>query len=184
MITVADPHRPGDELRYHPGEANLRLADVVVMNKIDTADRPRPSSACAGRRAPVNPDATSSWRASPVTVDDPVADPRQARAGDRGRPDADARRDEVRRRHVAARAARRRARSSTRARSRSARSRPTFDKYPEIGPLLPAMGYSPEQMADLEETINASGADVVVIGTPIDLRRVVDLEDPGHPGPL
>ncbi|MCB0908215.1 MAG: hypothetical protein KDB63_13965 [Nocardioidaceae bacterium] len=175
-VTVADPHRPGNGLRYYPGEVNLRLADVVVLNKIDTADRAGIEAELDAVRS-VNPDATIIMGASPVTVDDPslvrgkrvlvVEDGPTLTHGEMkyGAGTVAARqlgaRELVDPRHCAV-----------------GEIKATFEKYPGIGVLLPAMGYSKRQLADLELTINTSGADAVVIGTPLDLRRVVDLKIP------
>ena len=106
-ITVADPHRPGDGLVYYPGEVNIRLADVVVLNKIDTADRAGIDAELAAVRS-VNPTARIIMGASPVTVDKPELVIGQEGPRGRGRPHAHARRDEVRRRHRGRQAVRRR----------------------------------------------------------------------------
>ncbi len=175
-VTVADPHRPGDGLRYYPGEVNLRLADVVVLNKIDTADRAGIEAEIDNVRS-VNPNARIVMGASPVTVDDPAA---------------------IRGRRVLVvedgptltHGNMKYGAGTVAARQLGAAElidpRPfavgeiaaTFAKYPNIGVLLPAMGYSEQQLTDLAQTINASGADLVVIGTPIDLRRIVDIKIP------
>ncbi len=175
-ITVADPHRPGDGLRYYPGEVNLRLADVVVVNKIDTADRAGIDAEMAAVRS-VNDRAQLIMAASPVTVDRP---------------------GEVRGKRVLVvedgptltHGEMKYGAGSVAARQLGAAEfidpRPfavgeikaTFEKYPNVGVLLPAMGYSDQQLKDLETTINASGADLVVIGTPMDLRRIIDVKLP------
>ena len=175
-ITVADPHRPGDGLVYYPGEVNLRLADVVVLNKIDTADRAGIEAELEAVRS-VNPDGHDHHGRL-------AGHRRQARAGQgqegprgRGRPDADARRDEVRRRHRGRQAVRRVEFIDPRPFA-DGEIKATFEKYPNVGVLLPAMGYSDEQLRDLETTINTSGAELVVIGTPMDLRRIIDIKLP------
>ena len=189
-ITVADPHRPGDELRYYPGEVNLRMADVVVINKIDTADRAGIEAVLANVRS-VNPGARIIMGASPVTVDEPelvkgkrvlvVEDGPTLTHGEM--------------KYGAGTVAARQFGAAEFIDPRPfavGEIKATFEKYPNIGVLLPAMGYSDQQLEDLETTINASGADVVVIGTPIDLRRIVniklpavrvgyDLQEIGHP---
>ena len=175
-ITVADPHRPGDGLVYYSGEVNLRLADVVVLNKIDTADRAGIEAELAAVRS-VNPGATVIMGASPVTVDDPslvrgkrvlvVEDGPTLTHGEM--------------KYGAGTVAARQLGAAELIDPRPfavGEIRATFEKYPGIGTLLPAMGYSEEQLADLATTINSSGADTVVIGTPIDLRRVVDIKIP------
>ena len=175
-ITVADPHRPGDGLVYYPGEVNLRLADVVVMNKVDSADRAGIEAELAAVRS-VNPDARIIMGASPTTIDKPelvrgkrvlvVEDGPTLTHGEMkyGAGTVAARQ------HGAAEFIDPRPFASGEIKA-------TFEKYPGIGTLLPAMGYSDEQLRDLEATINASGAEVVVIGTPMDLRRIIDIKLP------
>jgi predicted GTPase len=189
-ITVADPHRPGDGLVYYPGEVNLRLADVVVMNKIDTADRAGIEAELDAVRS-VNPSAQIIMAASPVTVDDPAAilgkrvlvveDGPTLTHGEM--------------KYGAGMVAARQFGAAEFIDPRpfaTGEIKATFEKYPNIGTLLPAMGYSDQQLKDLETTINTSGADVVVIGTPMDLRRIInvklpavqvgyDLQEIGHP---
>ena len=175
-ITVADPHRPGNGLVYYPGEVNLRLADVVVLNKIDTADRSGIEAELAAVRS-VNPTVQIVMGASPVSVDDPAAirgkrvlvveDGPTLTHGEM--------------KYGAGTVAARQLGAAEFIDPRPfavGEIKATFAKYPGIGVLLPAMGYSEQQLKDLEATINASGADVVVIGTPIDLRRVVDIKLP------
>ena len=175
-ITVADPHRPGNGLVYYPGEVNLRLADVVVLNKIDTADRAGIEAELAAVRS-VNPTVQIVMGASPVSVDDPAAirgkrvlvveDGPTLTHGEM--------------KYGAGTVAARQLGAAEFIDPRPfavGEIKATFAKYPGIGVLLPAMGYSEQQLKDLEATINASGADVVVIGTPIDLRRVVDIKLP------
>ena len=189
-ITVVDPHRPGNGLVYYPGEVNLRLADVVVMNKIDTADRAGIEAELDAVRS-VNPTAQIIMAASPVTVDDPAAirgkrvlvveDGPTLTHGEM--------------KYGAGTVAARQFGAAELIDPRPfavGEMKATFAKYPGIGVLLPAMGYGAQQVKDLETTINASGAELVVIGTPIDLRRVVniaipavrvsyDLQEVGHP---
>jgi predicted GTPase len=189
-ITVADPHRPGNGLVYYPGEVNLRLADVVVMNKIDSADRAGIEAEMAAVRS-VNPTATFIMGASPVTVDKPelirgkrvlvIEDGPTLTHGEM--------------KYGAGTVAARQFGAAEFIDPRPfavGEIKATFEKYPNVGVLLPAMGYSDKQIADLEATINASGADAVVIGTPMDLRRIVniklpavqvgyDLQEIGHP---
>jgi predicted GTPase len=175
-VTVADPHRPGDGLVYYPGEVNLRLADVVVLNKIDTADRAGIEAELAAVRS-VNPTARIIMGASPVTVDDP-----KALQGKRVLVVEDGptlTHGEMK--YGAGTVAARQLGAAEFIDPRpfaAGEIKATFEKYPNVGVLLPAMGYSDEQLKDLATTINASGADVVVIGTPIDLRRIVDIKLP------
>ena len=175
-ITVADPHRPGDGLRYYPGEVNLRLADVVVLNKIDSADAADIQAELEAVRS-VNPDARIIMGASPLTVDKPeliqgkrvlvVEDGPTLTHGDM--------------KYGAGTVAARQLGAAEFIDPRPfavGEITATFEKYPNIGVLLPAMGYSQEQLDDMETTINNSGADVVVIGTPMDLRRIIDIKIP------
>src|SRR2546426_3640005 len=176
-IVVVDPHRPGHELRYHPGETNLRMADVCVVNKIDSASQ-------EGIDAVLNSihentrDATIVLAASPFHVE---GDP-----------------DEIRGKRVLAvedgptlthgemtfgaavlAAKQYGAGELVDPRSCAVGSiAKTFEDYPNVGTLLPAMGYGREQMEDLRETIARSDAEIVLIGTPIDLRRLIELDKP------
>ncbi|MEI2689806.1 MAG: cyclic 2,3-diphosphoglycerate synthase [Anaerolineae bacterium] len=175
-IVVADPHRPGHELSYHPGEANLRMADVVVINKIDTADLNGVAAVRDSIRL-VNPDALVVEAASPIFVDDPAAihgkdvlvveDGPTLTHGEMA--------------YGAGLVAARRFGAA-----RIIDPRPwavgsiaeTFAKYPGTGPVLPAMGYGDQQQADLQETINDTPCDLVLVATPIDLSRVVEINRP------
>ena len=177
-IVVADPHRPGHELAYHPGEANLRMADVVVINKVDTADLNGVAAVRDSIRL-VNPDALVVEAASPIFVDDPAAI--------RGK-DVLVVEDGPTLTHgemaygagvVAARRF---------GAARLVDPRPwavgsiaeTYAKYPNTGPVLPAMGYGDLQRADLQATINATPCELVIIATPIDLSRVVQIDRPAQ----
>jgi predicted GTPase len=175
-IVVADPHRAGDELTYYPGEINARMADVVVINKQDTAELEKIEQV---RRniMKVNPDAKIIDSASPITVEHPelirgkrvlvVEDgPTLTHGGMK---------------YGAGLIAARKAGAKEIVDPRpfiTGTITETFREYPEIGPLLPAMGYSDEQIDDLEQTINAAECDAVVIGTPIDLTRVININKP------
>ncbi len=169
---------PGHELVYYPGEANLRMADVIVINKVDTR-RPSRHRGRAGQRA-----RASTRRpmvivgASPVTVDEPEADQGQARAGGRGRPDAHARRDEVRRRHGGRQAVRRRARSSTRGRTPWARSRRRSRSTRTSACCCRPWATASSRSTSWRRPSTPSGATLVVIGTPIDLRRIIKIKKP------
>lgn len=175
-IVVVDPHRAGDETRYHPGETNLRMADVVIINKIDSAN-PAKVEAVRQSIASVNPAASVVMANSRITCDPP---------------------DQIHGRRVlviedgptithgqmafgaGVLAAERQGASEL------VDPRPfatgsiaeTFGKWAQIGPLLPAMGYSAEQVRELEAAINRTPADLVVLGTPIDLRRFMTLNKP------
>lgn len=175
-ITVVDPHRPGDELFYYPGEANLRMADVIVINKIDTAE-PQGVNDVRESIFKANPNATVVEAASPIFVEDyhlirgkrvlAVEDGPTLTHGEMT--------------YGAAVVA-----AEKFGASEVVDPRPytvgtitdTFKKYPDIGELLPAMGYGDRQVKDLEATINKTDCDVVIIGTPIDLRKLVKLNKP------
>lgn len=176
MITVVDPHRVGHELTYYPGETNLLMADVVVINKIDTADLVDISEIRENIRM-VNPDAIIVDAASPVAVEDEelifgknvlvIEDGPTLTHG------------EMQYGAGVVAAEKYGALSLVDPRPWTVgKISETFDKYPEIGQILPAMGYGEEQMKDLEITINKVECDTVIIGTPIDLRRVINIEKP------
>lgn len=176
QITVVDPHRPGHELSYYPGEVNLRTADVVVMNKIDSADLADIEQVRANIAA-VNPDAVVVDAASTLTIDDPsVVRGKRVLAVEDG-PTLTHGGMKIGAAIVAA---------TKYGAAEFVDPRPwlvgkledTFEAYPDIGELLPAMGYGAEQLADLEKTINAVDCDSVVIGTPIDLSRIIDITKP------
>lgn len=175
-IVVADPHRPGHETSYHPGEANLRRAGVVVINKEDTADE---AGIAAVRRTvrEVNPAAVIIDAASPILVENAgMIRGRRVLAVEDG---PTLTHGEMKygagviagMKHGAA---------------EIVDPRPwtvgtiseTFAKYPNIGTLLPAMGYGEEQMRDLQATIERCPADLVLIATPIDLRRIISITKP------
>jgi predicted GTPase len=175
-IVVADPHRPGHERTYHPGEANLRRAHVVVINKIDSAG---PEGIEAVRRSirELNPAAVVVDAASPLSVDgsDQVRGKRVLAVED----GPTLTHGEMTYGAGVLAAIRHGA-------SEIVDPRPytvgtitrTFESYPGIGTLLPAMGYGEEQMKDLEATIARTPCDVVLVATPIDLRRVIRIDKP------
>jgi predicted GTPase len=174
-IVVADPHRAGHELRYHPGETNVRMADVVVINKVDTARR-EDVDTVRGNVALVNPRATIIEAASPITVDDPsLLKGRRAIVVEDG--------PTVTHGEMAYGAG---ALAAERYRAQIIDPRPfavgtirdTYAAYPHLTRVLPAMGYKGEQIRELEETLRRADADVVVIGTPVDLRHVLRLNKP------
>jgi len=175
-ITLVDPHRAGHEVLYHPGETNVRLADVVIINKVDTA-KPEDVETVRKNVQRINPRAQIIDAASPVTVEDPemirgkrvlvvedgptlthggmgygagVVAARQFGAGELVDPRPFAVGSIV----------------------------DTLERFHHLEPLLPAMGYSKKQIDELETTINRSDAEVVLIGTPIDLRRVLKIDKP------
>jgi predicted GTPase len=175
-ITVVDPHRPGHELRYYPGEVSLRTADVVVINKIDSADLAGIETVRANI-AKVNPTAIVIDAASTLRLEDPaVVAGRRVLAIEDG-PTLTHGEMKIGAAVVAA---------TKYGATEFVDPRPflvgklkeTFEIYPNIGSILPAMGYGEEQLRDLEATINATDCDAVVIGTPIDLARIVNIEKP------
>ncbi len=176
QITVVDPHRPGHEIAYYPGQTNFVLADVLVINKIDTAD-PDDVDIVREHIAHYNPDAIVVDGASPVVVEDQsVIRGKRVLIVEDG-PTLTHGEMQYGAGVVAAKKF---------GAAESVDPRPylkgslidTFRKYPGIGVLLPAMGYGDKQMKDLEQTINATDCDAVIIGTPIDLRRVCKIKHP------
>jgi predicted GTPase len=176
LITVTDALRPGHECTYYPGEANARMADVIVVNKVDSADGDAVAEVVANVQR-LNPRAVVVRAASPVTLE-----PGPSLVGARvlvvedgptithgGMPFGAG--------MVAARQAGAIAFVDPRPYAAGSIAE-TFATYPHIGPVLPAMGYGDEQLADLADTIRATPCDVVVAGTPIDLGHAVDA---GHP---
>jgi predicted GTPase len=175
-IVVADPHRPGHELAYHPGEANVRMADVIVINKVDTAD-PQKVAQVRDNIKMINPKAKVLDAASPVTSENPelirgkrvlvIEDGPTLTHG--GMPYGA---------------------GTIMAQNAGAKEivdpkpyavgsiKEAYKKYPHLGDILPALGYGDKQIAELKETIEHIPCDVIVIGTPIDLRRVITLNKP------
>jgi predicted GTPase len=176
-ITVLDPHRPGHELRYYPGEINLYKADVAVVNKVDTANE-SDIETVLGNIKSRNSKAVIVMAASPVTV---AGDPALLR-GKRVLCVEDG--PTVTHGEMKFGAAVVAAREHGAAEIVDPRPnavgkiKDTFKKYPNIGPILPAMGYGADQIRDLQATIDAVECDTVVIGTPIDLNRVVKIKKP------
>lgn len=175
-IVVVDPHRPGHELRYHPGEANLRLAAAVVINKVDTADNDNVILVQQNIRQ-VNPNAVIVKAASPIFVDDPAAIRGKRVLVVEDGPTLTHGEMAYGAGVVAARYFE--AAEIVDPRPYAVRSiAATYDKYPTTGQVLPAMGYGGDQIADLEETINRSPVDMVIIATPIDLGKVIKIKHP------
>ena len=175
-ITVVDPHRPGHEINYFPGETNLLLADVVVINKIDTANFENIEDVRMNIKEK-NPEATVIDAASPIFVDRPelIRDKKVLvvedgptlthgemtyGAGVVAAEKFGAKKLVDPRPYVVGDVAK------------------TFEKYPHIGALLPAIGYGKKQISDLEKTINKTKCDSVVIATPVDLRRFLKINKP------
>jgi len=175
-ICVADPHRPGDELTYFPGTANFRHADVILIGKVGHAD-PAAVELVRGNARRINPSATVLLRESPLDIPDPdaIADKRVLVIEDGpttthgGMP------------YGAGIMA-----ATICGVGELVDPRPyavgeiaeTYEQYPNIGDLLPAMGYGEEQIKDLETTVNAVECDLVLVATPIDLTRLIDIDKP------
>ena len=177
-IVVADPHRPGHELSYHPGETNLRSADVVVINKVDTADADKVIQVRENIRR-TNPGVVVIEAASPLFVDDPAAIRGKRVLAIEDGPTLTHGEMAYGAAWVAAR--RFGAAEIVDPRPYAVNSiSATFEKYPTTGPILPAMGYGEAQTRDLEETIRRADVDLVLIGTPIDLNRVIKIDKPSQ----
>jgi predicted GTPase len=176
QIVVADPHRPGHEISYHPGETNVDAADVFVINKVDTAD---PENVLRVRKNLVsrNPNAVIIEAASPLFVDDPAAIKGKRVLVIEDGPTLTHGEMAYGAGYVAAR--RFGAAEIVDPRPYAVRSiKATYKKYPKTGPILPAMGYGEAQTRDLEATINNADVDLVIIGTPIDLKRIIKINKP------
>ncbi len=176
MITVTDPHRAGHELRYYPGEVTLRIADVVVINKIDSAD---PESINIVRESieKVNPKAIVIDAASPIKVDDPSVIRGKSVLVVEDGPTLTHGEMKLGAGIVAARKYGAAAIIDPRP-FVVGKLKETFRLYPGIGTLLPAMGYGEEQLRDLEKSINNTKCDSVIIATPIDLKRIINIKKP------
>jgi len=175
-ITVADPHRPGDELSYYPGEVNLRIADAVVINKMDSAS-PEGIQIVRKNIEKVNPGAVVIDGASPISVDDPsVIKGKRVLVVEDG-PTLTHGEMKLGAGTIAAQKFGAGEIIDPRPFTVGKLSE-TFEIYPNIGKLLPAMGYSDQQLKDLETTINNTDCDSVIIGTPIDLNRLIDIKKP------
>lgn len=174
-IVVADPLRPGDEVHFHPGETNLRMADVVIINKMDSAETDA-VEAMIDRIREVNPRARIiSARSDLTLIGEPIAGRRVAVVEDGPTLTHGGMR------FGAGIVAARRFGASEIVDPRPAAVgsiREVLDRYPALEPLVPAMGYGPTQIGELERTLNAVDADVVLSATPIDLTRVLHLEKP------
>jgi predicted GTPase len=175
-IVVADPHRPGHERTYHPGETNLRRAHVVVINKIDSA---APAGIDTVRRSvrELNPAAVVVEAASPLTVEgaEQIRGKRVLAVED----GPTLTHGEMKYGAGVLAAMRHGAAEIVDPRPYTVGTlTKTFEAYPAIGTLLPAMGYGEEQVRDLETTIARTPADLVLVATPIDLRRVIRIEKP------
>ncbi len=175
-IVVADPLRLGNELTYYPGEANLRMADVALINKIDTADL-QATERLRDHIRDANPRAVIVEAASPVTADHPdLVTNRKVLVVEDG---PTVTHGEMRFGAGMVIAKKFGAREIIDPRAFAVGSiAETYLTYPAIGPLLPAIGYSDQQVRDLEATIDRVPCDVVIVGTPIDLSRLVKIRKP------
>lgn len=175
-IVVVDPHRAGHETAYHPGEANLRKADIALINKVDSAD-PTDVEKVKATITAVNPQAKIIMANSPITVDDPetvvgkkvlvIEDGPTLTHGEMA--------------YGAGVIAAEKLGAAELIDPRPfavGSIKDTFAKYNHLSRLLPAMGYGQTQIEELERTINDSPAELVLIGTPIDLRRIMKLDKP------
>ncbi|KAB2871074.1 MAG: GTPase [Bacteroidales bacterium] len=175
-ITVADPHRAGNEVSYYPGEVNMRLADVIVINKMDSAS-PEGIQIVRENIRKTNPKAIVVDGASPIKVDNPeLINGKRCLIVEDG-PTLTHGEMKIGAGTIAARKF---------GASEEVEVRPylvgklkeTFEIYPNIGRILPAMGYGAQQLKDLEATINKTDCDTVIIGTPIDLNRIIKIKKP------
>jgi predicted GTPase len=175
-IVVADPHRTGHELGYHPGNTNFLRADLFVINKVDSAE-PAEVERLVEHCRTYNPQAKIIKAESTITVEDPsVIQGKRVLVVEDG-PTLTHGEMKYGAGTVAAR--RNGAEELVDPRSVAVGTiKDTFEKYPDIGVLLPAMGYGDKQIKDLEETINSTDCDAVVIATPIDLNRIVNIKKP------
>jgi predicted GTPase len=177
-IVVCDPHRPGHELRYHPGETNLRMADVCVINKTDTA-RPEGVEAVLDSIHSVNPEAAIVRAASPFHVEDDRADEIRGKRVLAVEDGPTLTHGEMAYGAAVLAAKQHGAAELVDPHPFAVGSiEKTFAQYPHLAELLPAMGYGRGQMEELRATIERSDADLVLIGTPIDLRRVIEIDKP------
>jgi predicted GTPase len=175
-VVLADPHRAGHELTYYPSEVNLRLANIVIINKVDTADSAKVEQVKTNVKS-INPRAIVLEAASPITADNPgLIRGKRVLAVEDG--------PTVTHGGMSFGAA------TIAARKYGAQEivdpkpyavgsiKETYAKYPHLGAVLPAVGYGEKQIADLKDTIEATPCDVVLIGTPVDLRRVISFGKP------
>jgi predicted GTPase len=177
-IVVADPHRPGHEVSYHPGETNARNADVFVINKVDTASAENVIKV-RQNLALLNPQAQVIEAASPLFVEDPAAIRGKRVLVVEDGPTLTHGEMAYGAGWVAAR--RFGAAEIVDPRPFAVRSiKAPYEKYPNTGPILPAMGYGDAQTQDLEETIRNADVDMVIIATPIDLKRVIRIDKPAQ----
>ncbi len=169
-ITIADPHRAGDEIKYYPGEINVRLANIVFINKTDTADESKIAEV-EKNVSKINPSAKIIRAVSPIKVEGDIKGKRVIVVEDGptlthgGMPYG-----------AGTIAARQNGADIVDARENAVGSiKETFEKYPHLNKILPAMGYGEKQINELEKTINATDCDLILSATPIDLERVINV---------
>ncbi len=176
-IVVVDPHRPGHEITYHPGEVNVRTADIIIINKVDTATKEN-IKIVEENIALLNPKATVIHAASPIAVEDSAAIKGKRVLAIEDGPTLT--HGEMHYGAAVIAAQQHGAKELVDPRRYAIGSiRETFKKY-NVGSLLPAMGYSDRQMEELQETINKIPCDLVLIGTPIDLGRLLKINKPSQ----
>jgi len=175
-ITVVDPHRPGHEISYYPGETNVRLADIVIVNKVDSAHQENIEKVIQNVKN-INPHAVIIQAASPISVEDShVIHGKRVLVVEDG---PTLTHGEMTFGAGVLAAKKFGAKEIVDPRPYAVKSiAETYEKYPSTGTLLPAMGYGEQQMKDLETTINRVPCDAVIIGTPVDLRRVIHIKKP------
>lgn len=175
-VTVLDPHRPGHELNYYPGEVSLRISDVAIINKIDSADSESIRKVEENIKR-VNPTAAIIKAESKITVDNPsLIEGKRVLVVEDG---PTLTHGEMKLGAGTIAAQRFGAKEMVDPRPYTVgKLTETFNTYTDIGKLLPAMGYGEQQLRDLEETINKTDCDAVIIGTPIDLTRIININKP------
>lgn len=175
-VTIVDPHRPGHELSYYPGEVSLRMADVAVINKVDSATQ-EGIAAVEKNIKKVNPVAKIIKADSTISVDNPeIIKGKRVLVVEDG---PTLTHGEMKLGAGTVAAQRYGAKELVDPRPYTVgKLKETFNIYPNIGILLPAMGYGEEQLRDLETTINNTDCDTVIIGTPIDLNRIININKP------
>ena len=176
LIAVADPHRPGHETRYYPGETNFRMADAILINKVNTA-REEDIRTIEANAEKMNPGAVIIRADSAIRCESPELIEGKAVLAIEDGPTLTHGEMAYGAAHIGVRDCG--AASLVDPRPYAVGTiKATFEKYPHVAEILPAMGYGPAQIADLEATINATPCDVVAIGTPIDLAKLITIDKP------
>jgi predicted GTPase len=178
LFVVADPHRAGHELTFYPGETNLRMADVVVINKVDSASKENIARVQENIRA-ANPKAVVIQAASPISIEEGDANTIRGKRVLAVEDGPTLTHGDMSFGAGVLAAKKFGAAEIVDPRPYAVGSiRETFQRYPKTGAVLPAMGYGAKQIRELEETINATPVDLVLVATPIDLRRIVNIKHP------